>query len=84
MQTAQLKYDIISWITALEDKKRIETLYQWVMTQEKEDVSAKEIVPPRRKGSLTESYGFWAEAADAPFDETNYRDKLWQTERNVW
>lgn len=81
MQTAQLKYDIISWVTALEDRKQIQKLYQWVMTQEKEDVSAKEIVPPRRKGSLTEGYGFWA---DAPFDETNYRDKLWQTERNVW
>jgi hypothetical protein len=29
---------------------------------------------------LTEGYGFWAD--DAPFDETNYRDKLWPA--NTW
>ena len=40
------------------------------------------IVPPRRKGSLTEGYGFWAD--NAPFNETDYRDKLWQTEQNTW
>ena len=40
------------------------------------------ILPPRRKGSLTEGYGFWSD--NAPFDESDYRDKLWETERNAW
>jgi hypothetical protein len=40
------------------------------------------IFPPKRTGSLTEGYGFWAN--DAQFNETNYRDKLWQAKRNVW
>ena len=35
-----------------------------------------------RTFSLTEGYGIWAD--DAPFDENNFRDKLWQTEKNVW
>jgi hypothetical protein len=34
-----------------------------------------EFCSPRRKGSLTEGYGFWAD--DALFDEANDRDKLW-------
>jgi len=81
MQTVQLKYDIISWITGLNDKKLINEMHQWVMDKEKGEFSAKGIVPPRRQGSLTEGYGLWAD--DTPFDEINYRDKLWQTEKNV-
>jgi len=83
MQTIQLKYDIISWITGLNDKKLILKLHKWM---EKEQISAEisveGIVPPRRNGSLTEGYGLWVD--DAPFDETNYRDQLWQPEKNVW
>ena len=44
--------------------------------------SANGIIPPRRNGSLTEGYGFWVN--DAPFNETDYRDKLWQSIENVW
>ena len=83
MQTIQLKYDIISWITGLNDKKLILKLHKWM---EKEQISAEisveGIVPPRRNGSLTEGYGLWVD--DAPFDETNYRDQLWQPGKNVW
>jgi hypothetical protein len=82
MQTVQLKYNIISWVTGLNDKKLIDKLYQWTQEQETVEMTAKGIVPPKRKGSLTEGYGFWADSAT--FDETNYRDKLWQTERNAW
>jgi hypothetical protein len=83
MQTIRLKYNIISWVTGLNDKKLIDKLYQWTQEQESVEITTKGIVPPRRKGSLTEGYGFWADDAP-PFDETNYRDKLWQTERNAW
>jgi len=82
MQTVQLKYDIISWITGLNDKKLILKLHQWMEEQESTEILAEGMIPPRRKGSLTEGFGIWAD--DAPFDETNYRDKLWQPERNVW
>jgi len=82
MQTVQLKYDIISWVMGLNDKKLIRQLHQWMEEQESIEIPSKGIVPPRRKGSLTEGYGFWAD--DAPFDETNYRDQIWQPERNVW
>ena len=82
MQTIQLKYDIISWITGVNDKKLIRKLYQWIEDQESAEISVDGMFPPRRKGSLTEGYGLWAN--DAPFDETNYRDRLWQTEKNVW
>jgi hypothetical protein len=82
MQTVQLKYNIISWVTELNDRELIDKLYQWTQEQETVEITVKGIVPPRRKGSLTEGYGFWAD--DAPFDETNYRDKLWQTEKNAW
>jgi len=82
MQTVQLKYDIISWVTGLNDKKIIRELHQWKEKQKSAEISTEGMVPPRRKGSLTEGYGCWAN--DAPFDETNYRDKLWQPERNIW
>jgi len=82
MQTIQLKYNIISWVTEINDKKLIRDLYQWIEQQKPKEISIEGILPPRRKGSLTKGYGFWAE--DAPFDENNYRDKLWQTEKNVW
>jgi len=82
MQTALIKYDIISWITGLNDEKVIHKLHQWVEKQESETIFADGIVPPRRKGSLTEGFGFWAD--NAPFNETNYRDQLWQTEKNTW
>ena len=82
MQTIQLKYDIISWITGVDNNKLIRELYQWIEKRKTQEISIEGIQPPRRKGSLTEGYGIWAE--DAPFDENNYRDKLWQTERNVW
>ena len=81
MQTADLKYDIISWITGLKDENLIRKLHQWTVEQEPSSFFTDGIVPPRRQGSLTEGYGFWE---NAPFDETNYRDKLWQTEKNVW
>jgi hypothetical protein len=35
-----------------------------------------------RNRSLTEGFGIWAD--DAQFDEINYRDRIWQPERNVW
>jgi hypothetical protein len=82
MHTALIKYDIISWITGLNDEKTIHKLHQWVEKQESETIHTEGIIPPRRKGSLTEGFGFWAESA--PFNETNYRDYLWQTGKNVW
>ena len=81
MQTVQLKHDIISWITGLNDKKLIRQLYKWMEEQKSVEISAKEVSPPKTK-NLTKGYGLWAD--DAPFDETNYRDKIWQPERNVW
>ena len=77
MQTIQLKYDIISWVTGVNDQKLIRNLYQWIEEQKSKEMSIEGIQPPRRKGSLTEGFGFWAE--DAPFDEYNYREKLWHT-----
>ena len=82
MQTIQLKYDIISWVTGINDKKLIIELYQWIEKQKTKEISIEGIEPPRRKGSLTEGFGLWAE--EAPYDENNYRDRLWQTEKNVW
>ena len=82
MQTIHLKYDIISWVTRLNDEKLIQKLHKWMEEQESPEISKAGMIPPRRKGSLTEGFGFWAD--DAPFDETNYRDKLWQTEKNIW
>jgi len=82
MQTVQLKYDIISWVTGLDDKKLIRKLHQWMEEQESTKVSQKEEVFQKQNGSLTKGFGIWAD--DAPFDETNYRDKLWQPERNIW
>ncbi len=82
MNTVQLKYNIISWITGLNDKKLIWELYQWKEDQESTKKSVEGVVPPRRKGSLTEGFGIWSE--DALFNETNYRDQLWQTEKNTW
>jgi hypothetical protein len=84
MRTVQLKYDIISWVTGINDKKTILKLHHWMKEQELvfADKTDEGIVPPRRKGCLTEGFGFWGD--DAVFDETNYRDKLWQAERNIW
>ena len=82
MQTVQLKYDIISWITGLNDKKLILKLHQWMEEQESTEALTESMVLPKQKGSLTKGFGIWAD--DAPFDETNYRDILWQPERNVW
>ena len=79
MQTIQLKYDIISWITGVNDKKLIWELYQWIGKKKAAEISTEEAV---KTGSLTEGYGIWEE--DAPFNENNYRDLLWQPERNVW
>ena len=59
MQIASLKYDIISWVTGLKDEKLIHKLHQWAVQQETPVFYAEGIVPPRRKGSLTEGYGFW-------------------------
>jgi len=59
-----------------------ETEKELVEEQNPKEISIDGILPPRRKGSLTEGYGLWAE--DAPFDENNYRDRLRQTEKNVW
>ena len=82
MQTVQLKYDIISWVTGINDKKLIQKLHYWIEEQEDVKNPPKGLIPPKRKGSLTEGYGFWED--DAPFNETNYRDQLWQTKKNVW
>ncbi|MDR0865941.1 MAG: hypothetical protein LBO74_13560, partial [Candidatus Symbiothrix sp.] len=41
MTTTQIikqKYDIISWVTGLDDKNLIQELYQWVTTKEKEEI----------------------------------------------
>ena len=35
-----------------------------------------------RNESLTKGFGIWSD--DAPFDETNYRDYLWQPGENIW
>ena len=82
MQTTALKYNIISWITGLNDEKLISKLHKWIEEQETTEISTEGILPPRRKGSLTEGYGFWVK--DPPFDETNYRDQLWQPRENAW
>jgi len=82
MQTVRLKYDIISWITKLNDDKLIMKLHQWTKEQESSEIFLEGIVPPRREGSLTEGYGIWTDTA--PFNETNYRDQIWQTGKNVW
>ena len=82
MQTALLKYDIISWVTGLNDNDLIHKLYQWKEEHELVETFAEGVVPPKQKGSLTKGYGIWAD--DAPFDETNYRDQLWQTGKNAW
>ena len=82
MQTVQLKYNIISWITGLKDESLILKLYEWMEEQKSNEPYSEGIIPPRRNGCLTEGFGFWED--EAPFDEHNYRDKLWQTEQNVW
>ena len=82
MQTVRLKYDIISWVTGLNDQKLIRKLYQWMKEQEAADISEEITVPQKRNRSLTQGFGIWAN--DAPFDETNYRDQLWQPEKNIW
>ena len=82
METVQLKYDIISWLTELKDRQLVLQLYQWKKEHESAEVSIDGVIPPRRKGSLTEGFGIWAN--NAPFDETNYREQLWQTEKNAW
>jgi len=82
MQTARLKFDIISWITGLNDEKIIRKLYQWIEEQESAKVSVAGTVSHKQDESLTKGFGIWAD--DAPFNETNYRDQLWQTEKNIW
>ncbi|MDR0792521.1 MAG: hypothetical protein LBE82_04375 [Chitinophagaceae bacterium] len=82
MQTIQLKYDIISWVTELDDEKLIRKLHKWIDEQEPENIVVEKIAATEKIGSLTEGYGIWAD--DAPFNETNYRDQLWQPEKNVW
>jgi hypothetical protein len=82
MQTTKIKYNIISWITRLNDEKIIRELYQWIEQQETTATYSEGIIPSKRKGSLTEGFGFWDN--EVSFDETNYRNKLWQTEKNVW
>jgi hypothetical protein len=82
MQTVQLKYDIITWVTGLDDKKIILKLHKWMEEQESAKISKERNVSQKQNGSLTKGFGIWAE--DAPFDETNYRDKLWQPEKNIW
>jgi hypothetical protein len=81
MQTIQLKYDVISWITGLDDKKMIHQLHQWMEKQKSANISVEE-VSSRRNRNLTKGFGLWAD--NAPFDETNYRNKIWQQERNAW
>jgi len=81
MQTTQIKYDIISWITRVNDEKLIWKLYQWKEKQQSAEIAIEDIYPYRNR-NLTKGFGLWAD--DAPFDETNYRDKIWQQEKNVW
>ncbi|MDR0865241.1 MAG: hypothetical protein LBO74_09985 [Candidatus Symbiothrix sp.] len=84
MQTVKLKYDIISWITGLEDRKLILELYQWVTTKEKVDTSIHPtgLIPPKRQGNLTEGYGLWED--NLLKNEQDYRKTIWRTERNAW
>ena len=72
---------MISWITGLNDEKVIQELHQWIEKQRSAEISAKEVFSQRNR-NLTKGFGLWAN--DAPFDETNYRDKIWQQEKNVW
>ena len=82
MQTALIKYDIISWVTGLTDERLIHQLHQLAVEQNRTKESTSRVASPKRKGSLSEGYGFWAD--DAPFDENSYRDKLWQTGKSAW
>jgi hypothetical protein len=84
MQTVKLKYDIISWLTGLEDRKLVLELYQWVTTKDREDTSTHSagLIPPKRQGTLTEGYGFWED--DLVENEQDYRKTIWRTEKNAW
>jgi hypothetical protein len=84
MQTIQLKYDIISWVTGLTDRKVIAELHQWVANKEKEEISVPQVgcIPPKREGKLTEGFGIWA--SDTMENNSDYRKKIWQTGRNAW
>jgi len=81
MQTVRLKYDVISWITGLEDRKLIWKLYELMKEQKLAEISVEE-TSRRKSRNLTKGYGMWAD--DAPFNEIDYRDKIWQQEKNVW
>ena len=64
-----MKYDLISWITGLDDKRLILKLHKLIKEQEI-------TVQPKRNGSLTK--GFYILADDASFDEANYSDQYEQ------
>ena len=81
MQTVRLKYDVISWITGLEDRKLIQKLYLLMKEQRFAEISM-EGASRKKSRNLTKGYGIWAD--EAPFNETDYRDKIWQQEKNVW
>jgi len=70
MQTIELKYDIISWITGLNDKKLIGQIHKWMEEQKTVEISAKKVSRPKNR-NLTKGFGIWAN--DAPFNENNYR-----------
>ena len=74
MQTIQLKYDIISWVTGLNDNKLVSELHQWMRSKEKEDVAVPQAgcIPPKREGKLTEGFGIWA--TDTMENNHNYRE----------
>ena len=72
MQTIQLKYDIISWITALDDKKLILKVHRWIEEQKSAEIAVASI----RNGSLTEEYGIWSD--DAQYNEANCSDQYEQ------
>ena len=75
MQTVQLKYDIIAWLTGLNDEKTLNKLHKLMAKEQKTtEISMEGMVPPRRKGSLIEGYGFWEN--DATFDEAKEYEQL--------
>ena len=83
MQTANLKVDIISWVSGLEDRKVLQELYSWATSKREEVHTTTCIVPPKRQGDLTEGFNIWGDEGDSD-NLTDYRKEIWQTKRNTW
>lgn len=82
MQPESLKLDIITWVSGLNDEKILEELYLWKLNHQ-EVITKREVgvVPPKRKGKLTEGYGLWADMTE---DIDDFRNRIWRPERNTW